>query len=78
MINKSPIVSTISEKRNVNFAPFGIIKEKKIIISPYIPSTTLQNLKNNKCAVINYIDDANFYVNCIIGEKNLKKKSRVN
>ena len=23
------IVSTISEKRNVNFAPFGIIKEKK-------------------------------------------------
>ena len=69
------IVSTISEKRNVNFAPFGIIKEKKkIIISPYIPSTTLQNLKNNKCAVINYIDDANFYVNCITGEKKFKKK----
>tara|TARA_Y100000991_G_C21938594_1_gene334185 strand:- start:528 stop:1088 length:561 start_codon:yes stop_codon:yes gene_type:complete len=69
------IVSTISEKRNVNFAPFGVVKEKKeIIISPYVPSTTLENLKNNKCAVINYIDDANFYVNCIIGEKKFKKK----
>ena len=66
------IVSTISEKRNVNFAPFGVVKEKKeIIISPYVPSTTLENLKNNKCAVINYIDDANFYVNCIIGEKKI-------
>ena len=69
------IVSTISEKREVNFAPFGVIKEKKkIIISPYIPSKTLQNLKINKCAVINYIDDANFYVDCIIGKKKFKKK----
>ena len=69
------IVSTISEKGNVNFAPFGVTKNKKeIIISPYVPSTTLQNLKSNNCAVVNYVDDANFYVNCIIGEKKFKKK----
>ena len=38
------IVSTVSKRRSVNFAPFGIRKEKKeIIISPYIPSITLQN-----------------------------------
>ncbi|MEC8265197.1 MAG: DUF447 domain-containing protein [Pseudomonadota bacterium] len=69
------IVSTISEKKKVNFAPFGIVREKKeIIISPYVPSTTLQNLISSKCAVINYIDDPKFYVNCIIGKKNFKKK----
>lgn len=69
------IVSTISEKGNVNFAPFGVTKNKKeIIISPYVPSTTLQNLRSNNCAVVNYVDDANFYVNCIIGEKKFKKK----
>ena len=69
------IVSTINEKRNVNFAPFGVIREKKkIIISPYVPSTTLKNLQNNNCAVVNYTDNANFYVNCIIGQKKFKKK----
>jgi hypothetical protein len=69
------IVSTINQKRKVNFAPFGIKKKSKnIIISPYIPSITLQNLRYNNCAVINYVDDASFYVNCILGKKNFKKK----
>ena len=72
------IVSTISEKKKVNFAPFGIVREKKeIIISPYVPSTTLQNLISSKCAVINYIDDPKFYVNCIIGKKNFKKRAEL-
>ena len=72
------IVSTVSKKGRINFAPFGVTKKKKeILISPYVPSTTLQNLKSNKCAVINYIDDATFYVNCITGEKkNLKRKKQ--
>ena len=69
------IVSTVSKRRSVNFAPFGIMKEKKeIIISPYIPSITLQNLRSNKCAVVNYIEDASFYVNCILGKKKFKKE----
>ena len=71
------IVSTINQKREVNFAPFGIKKKSKdIIISPYIPSITLKNLRDNNCAVINYIDDASFYVNCILGNKNFKKKKQ--
>ena len=69
------IVSTVNKKRKVNFAPFGIKKKSKnIIISPYIPSITLQNLRDNNCAVINYVDDASFYVNCILGNKKFKKK----
>ena len=69
------IISTVNSKGQVNFAPFGIKKKSKdIIISPYIPSITLQNLRDNNCAVINYIDDASFYVNCILGNKILKKK----
>ena len=69
------IVSTVGRRRSVNFAPFGIRKEKKeIIISPYIPSITLQNLRSNKCAVVNYIEDASFYVNCILLKKKFKKE----
>jgi hypothetical protein len=64
------IISTINNKGEVNFAPFGIKRNKKIIyISPYIPSKTLNNLISTKSAVINYINECSYFVDCIIGEK---------
>ena len=69
------IISTIDNEEEVNFSPFGIQKNKnQILISPYIPSKTLLNLKLTKCAVVNYTDNTNFFVNCIIGNKKFKKK----
>ena len=69
------IVSTINNKGEVNFAPFGIKKRKNLIfISPYIPSKTLDNLEQTKCAAINYLDDSSYFVNCIIGKKKFRKK----
>ncbi len=69
------IISTINKKGDVNFAPFGIKRNKNFIfISPYIPSTTLTNLTQSKQAVINYIDDSSFFIGCIIGKKKFKKK----
>lgn len=70
------IVSTINNKGQVNFAPFGIRKRKEFIfISPYIPSKTLENLKQTKCASINYLDDSSYFVKCIVGKKNLVEKN---
>ena len=55
------IISTVNKKGQVNFAPFGIRKDKNFLyISPYIPSQTLMNLEHTRCASINYIDDASF------------------
>jgi len=69
------IISTIDPNGNVNFAPFGIKKTREfILISPYIPSKTLNNLNSTKCAAINYTNEAFFFVNSIIGEKSFKKK----
>ena len=57
----------------INFAPFGIKKEEDFIfISPYFPSTTLKNLKNNKYASVNYTDQANIFVDCLLGKKDFK------
>ena len=68
------IISTINSKGKVNFAPFGIKKNKNFVyISPYIPSRTLENLNLNKCAVVNYTDDIRYFVDCLVGEKNFKK-----
>ena len=59
------IICTKNSQGNVNFAPFGIKKNKNyILISPYIPSTTLNNLRATGNASINYTDDATFFVNC--------------
>ena len=55
------IISTIDKSGNVNFAPFGIKKNKNfILISPYIPSKTLNNLTSTKSATVNYTNDAVF------------------
>ena len=69
------IISTVNSKGNPNFAPFGIKRIKNYIyISPYVPSTTLMNLEQSRCASINYIDDASFFIKCITGEKKFKKE----
>ena len=69
------LVSTINLNGKINFAPFGIKRKGEFIyISPYIPSQTLENLESSKCATINYINDANFFVNCLIGNKKFKKE----
>ena len=68
------IICTKNSQGIVNFAPFGIKKNKNyILISPYIPSTTLNNLKETGNASVNYTDDATFFVNCILGKKNFEK-----
>ena len=68
------IISTVNYKGEVNFAPFGIKKNKKFIfISPYIPSKTLDNLAITKSAVVNYTDKSSYFVDCIIGNKKFKK-----
>ena len=42
------IVTTISETQKVHIAPMGIrLVEEQIIISPFKPSQTLENILNN-------------------------------
>ena len=75
------IVSTVDNKGEANFAPFGIKRSGQFIfISPYIPSKTLSNLDESGYATVNYTNDATFFVNCIIGEKKFQKKkcSKIN
>ena len=69
------IISTIDKNGNVNFSPFGIKKTNNFIfISPYVPSKSLNNLKETSCAVINYTTSSLDFVKCIIGKKKFKIK----
>ena len=75
MIRES-IVITTDLKNEPHIVPMGVIfKENKLIISPFIPSKTYLNLKENPYAVINFTDDVNIFVDTLLGKSNFKIKS---
>ena len=60
------IVTTISEKKIVHIAPMGVqIIENRVIISPFRPSQTLDNITKNNLATINFIDDVRVFAGIV-------------
>ena len=60
------IVTTISNKGTVHIAPMGIrFIDKQVIISPFKPSTTLNNIIENNIATINFIDDVRVFAGIV-------------
>ena len=75
MIRES-IVITTDLKNKPHVTQMGITYDKnKLIISPFIPSKTYLNLKENPYAVINFTDDVNIFVDTLLGKSNFKIKS---
>lgn len=64
------IVTTIDLKQKPHIAPMGIrYQDDNIVISPFKPSQTLENILSNKKAVINFIDDVSVFAGIVTGEK---------
>jgi hypothetical protein len=64
------IVATIREDKTVHIAPMGIHEDgENLIILPFKPSTTLDNLERNNTATLNYIDDVRVYAGCLTGHR---------
>ena len=64
------IVTTTNEDGSTHIAPMGIKKESElIIIAPFKPSATLENIQRNKSAVINRVDDVRVFAGCLTGHK---------
>jgi len=65
------IVTTINEDDSCHIAPMGICEENgKIVIAPFKPSSTLENIKRNKTVTINRIDDVRIFAGCLTDHKN--------
>ena len=47
------------------------MKNENVIISPYKPSTTLDNILATKCAVMNLTDDVRVFAGAICKKQNL-------
>ncbi len=64
------IVTTTNEDGSTHIAPMGIREESGlIVIAPFKPSATLENIQRNKLAVVNRIDDVRIFAGCLTGRK---------
>jgi hypothetical protein len=64
------IVTTQSRAGAVHIAPLGLIEEgEHLVIAPFRPSLTLDNLRENPFAVANYTDDVLVFAGCLTGRR---------
>lgn len=68
---RETIVTTQSPTGKVHIAPLGLIEEgERLVIAPFRPSTTLDNLRANPFAVASYTDDVRVFAGCLTGRRN--------
>jgi hypothetical protein len=64
------IVTTHNSSGLTHIAPMGIhVNGNEIIVLPFRPSTTLNNLLESKTAVLNYCDDVRVFAGCLTGRR---------
>jgi uncharacterized protein len=69
MIRES-ILITQNRAGVVHIAPLGLIEEgEHLVIAPFRPSLTLDNLRENPFAVANYTDDVLVFAGCLTGRR---------
>ena len=75
------IITTIDANQQVHIAPFGVRERNGLIlIAPFRPSTSLDNLLNSRVAVINLTDDVRVFAGALTGRRAwpVKKAEKVN
>lgn len=64
------IVTTLRGDESVHIAPLGIHEEgDSLIILPFKPSASLDNIERNGTATLNYTDDVRVYAGCLTGHR---------
>jgi len=65
------VVTTVSPAGVVHVAPMGVRYEgTEVVLMPFKPSTTLDNILSTKAAVLNRLVDPRVFAGCVTGRKN--------
>ncbi len=65
---RETIVTTRNPDGAAHIAPMGIhLEDNYLIFLPFRPSTTLENLVRERCAVVNYTDDVRIFAGALTG-----------
>lgn len=64
------IVTTCSPSGVAHMAPMGVREEQgTLVLAPFKPSTTLENVRATGYAVVNYTDDVRIFAGCLTGRR---------
>jgi hypothetical protein len=64
------IITSVDLAGKPHVTPFGVRHENdNVIISPYKPSTTLENILATKCAVMNLTDDVRIFAGTVCNQR---------
>ena len=64
------VVTTCSEGGAMHVAPMGVRhRGERVVLKPFRPSTTLDNLLATRRAVLNVVDDVRVFAGCVTGRR---------
>ena len=68
------VVSTLSPEGEVHLAPMGVRYEGEgaeavVVLMPFKPSKTLDNILATRCAVLNLTTDVRVFAGCVTGRR---------
>jgi len=64
------IVTSQAKDGRIHVAPMGVREDNGfIVLAPFRPSTTLENVLENGYAVVNYCDDVRIFAGCLTGRR---------
>jgi hypothetical protein len=68
---RETIITSVSPEGAVHIAPMGVhvLDGGDMLIMPFRPSTTLDNILATRHAVINYADDVRVFAGCLTGRR---------
>jgi hypothetical protein len=68
---RETIVTSCAPDGAVHIAPMGVREsEGRVILAPFRPSTTLDNVVATGCATVNLSDDVRVFAGCLTGRRN--------
>lgn len=70
MIRETIITTQFAEGEPAHIAPMGVhVLDNQLLVMPFRPSTTLDNLLHSKKAILNYTDDVRVFAGCLTGRR---------
>jgi len=68
---RETLITSLSPEGVAHIAPMGVhvLDDGTLVILPFRPSTTLDNLSASRHAVVNYCDDVRVFAGCLTGRR---------
>ncbi|MBI2799672.1 MAG: DUF447 family protein [Gammaproteobacteria bacterium] len=67
---REAVITTVSSAGEVHITPLGYrVRDGLVVLAPFVPSRTLENLRLTPRAVLNFVDDVRVIAGCLTGRR---------